>query len=50
MDQVLEQKLEMEAKEEEKKLKEMEQKFQVTKFSFLYIIQTIIYMSRIANN
>ena len=49
MDQVLKQKLEMEAKEEEKKLKEMEQRFQVMKFSFLYIIQTI-YMSRIANN
>lgn len=50
MDQVLKQKLEMEAKEEEKKLKEMEQIFQVMKFSFLYIIQTIIiYMSRIAN-
>ena len=49
MDQVLKQKLEMEAKEEEKKLKEMEQRFQVMTLSFLYIIQTI-YMSRIANN
>ena len=44
MDQVLKQKLEIEAKEEEKKLKEMEQRFQVMKFSFLYIIQTIIFI------